>query len=417
MKLARSFAVAFLLAFVTAFSGAADLATARPESVGMSSQRLQRLAEEMRTLSDSGQVSGVVTMVAKQGKVVAFDASGKRDVATGAPMQKDTIFRIYSMTKPITGVAMMILFEEGKWQLNDPVSKHIPEFANLKVAKPNPATGAVTQVAPDHPMTMRELMSHSGGLTYGLFGNTAVDKMYTDANVLDANQPMQAMIDKLAKIPLLFQPGERWHYSVSVDVQGYLVEKLSGQPFPEFLRQRIFEPLKMVDTGFYVPAAKMDRFAAFYTYDKDRKLVPHPSADYSALPALPSGGGGLVSTASDYMRFCQMLLNGGELDGKRILSPLSVQLMRSNVLPAANRTLSPGTGFGLDFAVVEDPLAAGGYGGPGTFYWGGYAGTWFWIDPVYQLIVVGMIQHRGDGMPDLRGLSRSLTYQAIVESE
>ena len=174
---------------------------------------------------------------------------------------------------------------------------------------------------------------------------------------------------------------------------------------------------RVAGTGFYVPAAKMDRFAAFYTYDKDRKLVPHPSADYSALPALPSGGGGLVSTASDYMRFCQMLLNGGELDGKRILSPLSVQLMRSNVLPAANRTLSPGTGFGLDFAVVEDPLAAGGYGGPGTFYWGGYAGTWFWIDPVYQLIVVGMIQHRGDGMPDLRGLSRSLTYQAIVESE
>jgi CubicO group peptidase (beta-lactamase class C family) len=415
MKLARSFAYAFLLAFVTSVAGAADLGTARPESVGMSSQRLQHLSEEMRTLSKNGQLSGVVTMVAKDGKVVQFDASGVRDVATGAPMQKDAIFRIYSMTKPITGVAMMILFEEGKWQLNDPVSKYIPEFANLKVGKPNPATGAVTPVAPDHPMTMRELMSHSGGLTYGLFGNTAVDKMYTDVNVLDPKQPMQAMIDKLAKIPLLFQPGERWHYSVSVDVQGYLVEKLSGQPFPEFLRQRIFEPLKMVDTGFYVPADKMDRFAAFYTYDKDRKLVPHPSADYSAAPALPSGGGGLVSTASDYMRFCQMLLNGGELDGKRLLSPLTVQLMRSNVLPTANRTFTSGTGFGLDFAVVEDPLAAGGYGGQGTYYWGGYAGTWFWIDPVYDLIVIGMVQHRGEGMPDLRGLSRSLTYQAILK--
>jgi CubicO group peptidase (beta-lactamase class C family) len=173
----------------------------------------------------------------------------------------------------------------------------------------------------------------------------------------------------------------------------------------------------MTDTAFYVPADKMDRFAGFYTYDKDRKLVPHASADYSALPALTSGGGGLVSTATDYMRFCQMLLNEGVLDGQRILSPLSVQLMRSNMLPAAARTMSPGTGFGLDFAVVEDPVAAGGFGGAGTYYWGGYAGTWFWIDPVYKLIVVGMIQHRGDGMPDVRGLSRSLTYQAIVQAE
>jgi CubicO group peptidase (beta-lactamase class C family) len=417
MKLARSFAYSLLLACVVSVAGAAELGTARPESVGMSSARLAKLGAAMKALSDSGQVSGVVTMVARDGKVVHFDASGQRDVTNGAPMKKDTIFRIYSMTKPITGVAMMLLFEEGKWQLNDPVSKHIPEFANLKVAMANPATGVVTQVAPDHPMTMRELMSHSGGLTYGLFGSTPVDKMYVDANVLDASQPMQAMIDKLAKLPLLFQPGERWHYSVSVDVQGYLVEKLSGKPFPEFLKERIFDPLKMADTAFYVPAEKMDRFATFYTYDKERKLAPHPSADYSKLPALPSGGGGLVSTASDYMRFCQMLLNGGELDGARLLSPLTVKLMRTNMLPASASTMSPGTGFGLDFAVVEDPAAGGGYGGEGTYYWGGYAGTWFWIDPVYDLIVVGMIQHRGDGMPDLRGLSRALTYQAIVEEE
>jgi CubicO group peptidase (beta-lactamase class C family) len=415
MKLARSFAYTLLLACVVSVAGAADLATARPESVGMSSERLGRLTSTMRGLSDSGQLSGVVTMVAKDGKVVHFEASGKRDVASGAPMRKDAIFRIYSMSKPITGVAMMMLFEEGKWQLNDPVSKHIPEFANLKVAKPNPATGAVTQVAPDHPMTMRELMSHSGGLTYGVFGSTPVDKMYVEANVLDPNQPMQAMIDKLAKIPLLFQPGERWHYSVAVDVQGYIVEKLSGMPFPQFLEERIFAPLKMSDTGFYVPPEKMDRFATFYTYDKDRKLVAHPSADYTKPPVLPSGGGGLVSTASDYMRFCQMLLNGGELDGKRLLSPLTIKLMRTNMLPPTASTMAPGTGFGLDFAIAEDPGAGGGYGGEGTYYWGGYAGTWFWIDPVYDLIVVGMIQHRGDGMPDLRALSRSLTYQAIVE--
>jgi len=405
-----------LLVFLTTAAGAADLPTAKPESVGMSSQRLGKLKSEMQALVDRNQLPGVVTMVAKDGKVVEFDVAGKRDVESGAPLQKDSIFRIYSMSKPITGVAMMMLFEEGKWQLNDPVSKHIPEFANLKVAKVNPQSGAVTQVAPDHPMTMRELMSHSGGLTYGVFGSTPVDKMYTDVNVLDRDATLQAMIDKLGKIPLLHQPGERWHYSVSVDVQGYLVEKLSGQPFAEFLKQRIFDPLGMKDTAFYVPADKLNRFVSFYTYDKDRKFVAHPGVpDFSKPPGAPSGGGGMVSTAMDYMRFCQMLLNGGELDGHRLLSPLSVQLMRSNVLPVSARTMGPGTGFGLDFAVVEDPVAAGGYGGEGTFYWGGYAGTWFWIDPVYNMIVVGMIQIRGDGSPDVRGLSRNLTYQAIVK--
>ena len=415
MKSVRNFASFLLLVLLTCAAGAADLPTAKPESVGMSTQRLGKLKSEMQALVDRNQLPGVVTMVAKDGKVVEFDVAGKRDVESGAPLQKDSIFRIYSMSKPITGVAMMLLFEEGKWQLNDPVSKHIPEWANLKVAKVNPQNGSVTQVAPDHAMTMRELMSHSGGLTYGVFGSTPVDKMYTDVNVLDRDATLQAMVDKLAKIPLLLQPGEKWQYSVSVDVQGYLVEKLSGQPFPEFLKQRIFDPLGMKDTAFYVPPEKMNRFVSFYTYDKDRKFVPHPGVpDFSKPPGAPSGGGGLVSTAMDYMRFCQMLLNGGELDGKRLLSPLSVQLMRSNMLPASARTMGPGTGFGLDFAVVEDPVAAGGYYGEGTFYWGGYAGTWFWIDPVNKLIVVGMIQHRGDGLPDVRALSRNLTYQAIV---
>jgi CubicO group peptidase (beta-lactamase class C family) len=417
MRFSRSIAFSLLFLFIVSSVSAADLAAARPEKVGLSSQRLERLTTSMKDLADKGELSGVVTMVAKDGRVVHFEATGKQDVGTGEPMKKDSIFRIYSMTKPITGVAMMILFEEGKWQLNDPVSKHIPEFTNLKVAKVNPATGAVTQVPPDHPMTMRELMSHSGGLTYGVFGKTPVDQMYTEEKVMDPKLPLKAMIDKLANIPLLFQPGERWHYSVSVDVQGYLVEKLSGQTFPEFLKTRIFDPLKMKDTAFYVPPEKLNRFAAFYTLSKDRKLVPFPSADYTVPPVLPSGGGGLVSTASDYLRFCQMLLNGGELDGFRILSPLTVKLMRSNMLPASAHTMAPGTGFGLDFAVIENPVAAGGYSGIGTYYWGGYAGTWFWIDPQYKLIVVGMIQHRSTAitMPDVRSLSRSLTYQAIVD--
>lgn len=416
MKPARRLFCSLLLAFVVGGVGAADLGTARPEAVGMSSQRLNRLTTEMKAIAERGDVSGVVTMVARKGKVVHLQAAGKRELEGGTPMQKDSIFRIYSMSKPITGVAMMILLEQGKWQLNDPVSKYIPEFADLKVAKIDPANGAVTTVPANHPMTMRELMSHSGGLTYGFFGNTAVDKQYVENKVFDQSQPMQAFIERLGKTPLLFQPGERWHYSVSVDVQGYLVEKLSGQPFPEFLQEHVFGPLKMVDTAFYVPAAKMNRFVEFYYRGKDGKSVKHPDvADYSKPPVFPSGGGGLVSTASDYMRFCQMLLNGGTLDGQRILSPLSVKLMRTNMLPESARTMGPGMGFGLDFAVVEDPAVGGGYGGAGTYFWGGYAGTWFWIDPVYQLIVVGMIQQRGDDMPDFRALSRSLTYQSIVE--
>lgn len=393
---------------------AAELPHALPETVGMSSARLERLTSGMGTLVEQGRLAGVVVAVAKDGKVVHFEASGKRDVESGAPMRTDSIFRIYSMTKPITAVAMLMLMEESKWQLDDPVARHIPEFANLKVAVVDGITGSVNEVAPDHPMTMRELMTHSGGLTYGIFGSTAVDKRYTEVNVLDRAQPLQAMIDKLARIPLLFQPGERWHYSVAADVEGYLVEKLSGMPLPEFLERRIFKPLEMKDTAFQVPTEKLARFATFYTYDRDQKLIIHPSEDYTSAPALPMGGSGLVSTASDYLRFCQMLLNGGELGGRRLLSPLTVELMTKNMLPAATKSLEPGIGFGLGVAIIEDPIAAGGYHGKGTYSWGGAAGTWFWIDPVHDLIVVGMIQHRGEGAPDTGGLSRSWVYQAIT---
>lgn len=418
MQFARRFVCFLLLAAVVGSAGAADLGSARPENVGMSSQRLGRLTTEMKALTDRGVIPGVVTMVAKDGKVVHFEAAGKRELENGSPMKKDTIFRIYSMTKPITGVAMMILFEQGKWQLNDPVSKHIPEFANLQVAKVDPANGTVTNVPQNHPMTMRELMSHTGGITYGVFGGTPVDKQYVDNKVFDRTQPLKTMIERMAKVPLMFQPGERWHYSLSVDVQGYIVEKLSGQTLPEFMQQHIFVPLKMVDTAFHVPAEKLGRFAEFYLRDKEGKFNKHPSDDYTKPPVFASGGGGLVSTASDYMRFCQMLLNGGELDGQRILSPLSVKLMRTNALPASAPTMAPGTGFGLDFAVVEDPALAGGYVGKGTYFWGGYAGTWFWIDPVYKMIVIGMIQQRdGEQQTDLRPLSRSLAYQAIVDDD
>jgi CubicO group peptidase (beta-lactamase class C family) len=401
----------------------ADLPIAKPESVGMSAARLARLNDGMQALVTQKRLSGAVTMVARHGKVVAFNAVGQRDIASGSPMQKNSIFRIYSMSKPITGVAMMMLFEEGKWQLNDPVAKYIPEFANLKVYGED-AKGAVALKDPEHAVTMRELMSHSGGFTYGIFSDTPVDKLMREANVLSNDNTLDEFIKRVAKLPLVTQPGTEWHYSVSVDIQGYIVQKLSGMSFQDFLRERIFKPLKMADTGFFVEAKNVGRLAEFYDYGNDGSLrVVHGGInhDFTQMPAFASGGGGLVSTALDYMRFCQMLLNGGELEGVRLLSPRTVELMRTNVLPSSTQILVPGAGFGLDFAVYTDPIAAGGYYGKGTYWWGGAAGTWFWIDPLSDLIVLGMIQQAAGtgaaavaGVPDVRGLSHAYTYQAIL---
>jgi len=405
-------------------AGQAPLPTAKAEAVGISSERLARLPDGMKALVDQGRLAGAVTMVARHGKVIEFEAAGKRDIAANLPMQKDSIFRIYSMSKPITGVAMMMLFEEGKWQLNDPVAKYIPEFANLKVYGTD-AQGNMTLKEQTHPMTMRELMSHTAGFTYGYFSNTPVDKLQREADVLNVGNTLDEMIARVAKLPLNAQPGSEWHYSISVDIQGYIVQKLSGMPFEEFLQKRIFTPLNMVDTGFYVPAEKLKRFAEFYEYGKDGSLQVLKGGlnhDFSAKPALASGGGGLVSTATDYMRFCQMILNGGQLGGVRLLSPRSVELMRTNVLPPSLPIFTPGAGFGLDFAVYTDVVAAGGYYGKGSFFWGGAAGTWFWIDPANDLIVVGMIQQvagtgvtAGGGIPDMRGLSHAFVYQALLD--
>jgi CubicO group peptidase (beta-lactamase class C family) len=351
-----------LVALGPAIAGQPTLPTAKPESVGMSGQRLTRLGDGMKSLVDQGRLAGVVTMVARHGKVVEFEATGKRDIAAGLPMQKDSIFRIYSMTKPITGVAMMLLFEEGKWQLDDPVEKYVPEFAGLKVYGTD-AKGNVALKDQVHPMTMRELMSHTGGFTYGFFSNTPVDKLQRETDLLNIDNTLEEMIRRIAKLPLNSQPGSEWHYSISVDIQGYIVQKLAGMPFDEYLEKRIFKPLHMVDTGFYVPADKLKRFVELYDYDKDGKfevLKGGLNHDFSKKPAMISGGGGLVSTAGDYMRFCQMLLNGGQLDGERLLSPRTVELMRTNVLPPALSVLAPGAGFGLDFAVYTDSVAAGG---------------------------------------------------------
>ncbi len=408
---------------------ARDLAMARPEAEGFSSQRLERLDAAMQNVVDHKRLSGIVIVLARHGKIVHFRAFGKKDLASDAPMENDTIFRVFSMSKPITSAAMMILYEEGKWNPEDPISKYIPEFAHLKVFNGIDKNGKMMLEDPIHAPTMRELMTHTAGFTYGFAPADPVDKMYQDQRVLESSN-LQDMINKLSRIPLLYQPGTRWVYSLSVDIQGYIVQKLSGMPLADFMRQRIFEPLRMKDTGFYVPKEKWSRLATLYTGNKGGELVPFTGPalglDFSKPPTMPSGGGGLVSTASDYLRFAQMLLNGGELDGARILAPATVKLMSSNHLHANLMTgqfgiglqrMRPGFGYGYDMAVFTNPALADNPVGKGTFLWDGAAGTWFWIDPQYDLVFVGMIQRLGGGpgMPNMEELSRATTYQALVD--
>ena len=407
---------------------ARDLAEVKPEAEGFSSQRLQRLHTLLQKKVEDKQLPGIVTVMARHGKIVDFQTYGKRDLASGAAMDKNTIFRIYSMTKPVTGVAMMILYEQGKWSPGDPIAKYIPEFAHLKVFKGLDPNGQPILEDPVHAPTMAELMSHTAGFTYGIFGTSPVDKMYRDSNILGSAN-LQQMIDKLAKTPLLYQPGTKWIYSVSVDIQGYIVERLSGKTLGEFMRENIFQPLAMKDTAFHVAEDKRSRFATLYTMSTKGELATsnggNLALDYSTEPTMPSGGGGLTSTASDYLRFSQMLLNGGELDGTRILAPSSVALMRTNRLsPAILNSrefgigffhINPGFGFGFDFGVYSDPGFIGHTVGQGTFTWGGAAGTWFWIDPANDIVFVGMIQRIvAANSPDMDTLTHESVYQALV---
>ncbi|MFI5097468.1 MAG: serine hydrolase domain-containing protein [Candidatus Acidiferrales bacterium] len=403
----------------------ADLGLNKPESLGFSSERLERLHATMQQEVDQKRLAGIVTILARHGKVVEERTYGKRDIASGAPITKDTIFRIYSMSKPVTGVAMMILYEEGKWHPSDPISKYIPEFAHLKVFKGVDQGGNPILEDPVHPPTMHELMTHTAGFTYGFFGNSLVDNMYNEQKVL-GSKSLQEMIEKLAKIPLLYQPGSRWVYSVSMDIQGYIIEKLSGQSLPDFEQQRILGPLGMKDTGFFVPKEKRNRFATLYRGDEKGELAASGTGgeptDYATQPTMPSGGGGMVSTAEDYLRFAQMLLNGGELDGVRILAPATVQLMTSNHIAASLMTGEdplnprPGLGWGYDCAVFTDPPQADVVVGKGTFFWLGAADTWFWADPKNDVIFVGMTQRMlGPGWPDVEALSQPTVYQALLQ--
>ena len=399
----------------------------KPESVGFSGERLERLHKLIQDEVDQKQLAGAITILARHGKIVDYRTYGVRDFASVAPMTKDTIFRDYSMTKPVTGVAMMILYEEGKWLPNDPISKYIPEFAQLKVFKGVGADGKMILVDPDHAPTMQELLTHAAGFSYGS-GHSMVDAAYQDKKPMQSAN-LQEMINKLAALPLNYQPGKGWTYSLSMDIEGYLVEKLSGKSLPEFDRERIFAPLGMRDAGFFVPEENRSRLATNYKADPQGQLQPTPKPgdplDYTAQPTMPSGGGGMVSTAEDYYRFAQMLANGGELEGKRVLAPATVKLMGSNHLPAnlltgefgiGQHILRPGFGYGYNVAVVYDPAEASSPLGKGTFFWDGAAGTWFWVDPANDVVFVGMIQRMIH--PDNHALlyrSHALVYQALVE--
>jgi CubicO group peptidase (beta-lactamase class C family) len=358
---------------------------------------------------DQRKLANVVTLISHHGKIANIDAYGVLDVSARpqVPVMQDSIFRIASMTKPITGVAMMILWEEGKWALEDPVAKHIPEFRDLKVRAKDGRMVPQTK-----PMTMKQLMSHSAG-----FGSQGE---YNRAKLRRGN--LQDMIHELASQTLFFQPGKEWRYGPSVDIQGYLVEKLSGQGLDQFFEQRIFRPLGMTDTGFWVHPSKASRVSRMHRYGLGGGIVVAPflSTFPTSKPMFLSGSGGLTSTIQDYWRFCQMVLNGGEFEGRRFLRADTVKLMHTNVLePGVEVTITAqrGLGFGLDFAIVQDPAAASTSVAAQSFFWGGAFGTWFWIDPVNELIVIGMIQNAAGttpaGAPDVREASAQAVYAAL----
>jgi len=401
-----------------------------PENVGLSAERLARIETHLRgRYIDPRKIAGCLTLVARKGEVAYLSALGSMDLERDKPMSEDTIFRIYSMTKPITSVALMMLYEHGHFQLDDAVHKYIPEWRDLRVYQTGNHPRWLTTPC-ERPMTIRDLFCHMSGLTYGFMERTNVDRAYRRLGVgREDSKDLRAMIEALAGLPLEFSPGTRWNYSVSTDVLGYLVEVFSGMPLDEYFRTKIFEPLGMNDTGFNVPADKLDRFAANYTRGrrKELRIEDDPGASRYAEPAtFFSGGGGLVSTAADYLRFCRMLLNRGELDGHRLLGRKTIELMTSNHLPegrdltelatgAFSETTYEGVGFGLGFSVQLDCAKSQIVGTPGEFAWGGAASTAFWIDPSEELITIFMTQLMPSGTFNFRGQLKSIIYPAIVD--
>ncbi len=386
---------------------AGDIVVCAPEDVGMSGRKLGVVTTAVQGLVDEEKIAGASVLVARQGKVAFFKTFGIMDQAAEKPIQEDTLFRFYSMTKPITSVAAMMLVEQGKIKLDEPVSTYVKPFAKLKVYDKSDAP-----VALDRPMTVRDLLRHTSGLTYGYFGNTAVDKLYLRTGVLNRYATLSHMVDRLAEIPLLYQPGTRWHYSVATDVLGHLVETVSGVPLDVFFQQKIFEPLGMTDTTFYVSPEKVSRFAVCYGPaggDGGLRVSDNPTtSQFLTPPTQPSGGGGLLSTMPDYLKFCAMLLNRGELNGKRLLRASTVDRMTRNHLPDSTRANGQGFGLGVSVQLTGEEHRIGEYG------WGGAASTHFWINPDKELIVIALSQLRPYSSQLQKAVS-PLVYQAIME--
>jgi CubicO group peptidase (beta-lactamase class C family) len=388
------------------------LPRATPEDIGLSTAGLARLGRVMQDEVQRGRVPGAVALIARRGQLAYHESFGQRDPVSGAPMALDSVFRIYSMTKPIVSVAAMMLWEEGRFLLSDPIAKFLPELGNVKVAV---AQGAeLGQVDAERPITIQDLLRHTSGLTYEFRGNGPVHKMYNAARIYSRDQSNADQVASLSKLPLLHQPGTKWEYSRSTDVVGRLVEVLSGMSLGQFLQQRIFAPLGMMDTAFYVPLAQQPRLAEAFAKDPDTQTGVQ-LLNVKSAPKFESGGGGLVSTAADYARFLQMMLNLGRLDGVRFLSRKTIELMTADHLgpiTGAPDLLLPGYGFGLGFAIRLQPGISHVPGSVGQYFWGGLAGTTFWVDPAEQLFAIMMIQAPGQ-RDYFRTLFRDLVYAAF----
>ena len=414
----------FSLVILAPVVWAQGLPTAKLEAVGLSSERLERVSRALRSEIEAGKFPGAVALVARKGHVVYFESFGVRDPASGAPMGKDAIFRLYSMTKPFASVAAMMLMENGNLLLSDPVAKFLPQLAKreVSVSQLDPATGKVVDsvVPADRDMTIQDLLRHTSGLVYGSFTpNQQIKELYAKNGVDWANVTPEEQIERLGKVPLAHQPGTTWEYSLSTDVLGRVVEKVSGQPLGRFLDEWVFGPLKMPDTSFVVPAAKLGRLAQPFAIEPSTGQ-PIKLVDVTVPPKNDAGGAGSASTAADYARFLQMLLNGGQLDGRRLLSPTTVAFMTSDhlgpmkIVPLGG--VGTGYGFGLGFAVRTTPGIAGVSGSVGEYRWGGAAGTAFWVDPKEEMITVLMLQGApGPARGYTSTLFRQMVRQAIVE--
>lgn len=395
------------------------LPMAEPESVGMSSERLQRIDAFTQRYINEQMVAGTVTLVARKGKVVHFSAQGMKDVERNLPMTTDTIFRMASMTKPIASVALMMLYEEGWFQLDDPISDWLPEFSNMMVEVEN-EDGSTRLEPAQNPITFTHILTHTAGLMNSYRGDIA---RYTEVSSVRGEEKLDTWTQRLATLPLRYEPGTRWEYSQATSVVGRLVEVISGQDLDTFLRERIFEPLQMRDTHFYLPPDKVNRFATLYGPDANngnRMMLTEVGDERSTFVSGPraffSGSGGLLSTAHDYVRFQQMMLNGGELDGVRLLGPKTVELIFANHTGDLPLWLSgPGYGFGLGYSVVLDRAVAHTSDTEGSVSWGGAFGTLFWVDPDEELVAIILTQIRPYSHIRLREGFHNVVNQAIVD--